>query len=162
MELAPKVPFESGLKPRMLEIIDSLAAEGSKCFLLPVGGSTPLGAWGYIEAFDEMMQQGLAENFDDVVVACGSGGTAAGLAIANFLLGSPVRMHGICVCDDQNYFYKHIDETLVALGVATTAREIIRIVDGYKGHHIQPPSVGLTHTCRQGLCAVVAKRDRLH
>ncbi len=35
--------------------------------------------------------QGLFDRFDDVVLAAGSAGTAAGLAIANYLTGSKVK-----------------------------------------------------------------------
>ena len=35
--------------------------------------------------------QDLYENFDDVVVATGSGGTISGLAVANYLTGSRIR-----------------------------------------------------------------------
>ena len=134
--LAPKGPYLTTLTPRM----DRIAAEheastGGKMFHVPVGGSTPLGAWGYIDAFDELLEQGLAERFDDIVLACGSGGTVCGLAVANYLCGSPVRVHGITVCDNADYFYGHIDETLAALGLAgeTSARSIVSIVDGHKG-----------------------------
>ena len=36
--------------------------------------------------------QGALEDFDDLVFACGSGGTAAGLSIANYLTGSKLRL----------------------------------------------------------------------
>ena len=36
--------------------------------------------------------QGLHENFDDVVVAVGSGGTLCGLAVANHLTGSKLKL----------------------------------------------------------------------
>ena len=35
--------------------------------------------------------QGVAENFDDLVVAVGSGGTVFGLALANYLTGSKLK-----------------------------------------------------------------------
>lgn len=35
--------------------------------------------------------QGLHEQFDDVVVAVGSGGSLCGLALANYLTGSKLR-----------------------------------------------------------------------
>ena len=35
--------------------------------------------------------QGVLEDYDDLVFACGSGGTAAGLSIANYLTGSKIR-----------------------------------------------------------------------
>lgn len=50
-----------------------------------------MGLFGYISVFEELLSQGLHENFDDIVFACGSGGTAGGLAIANYLTGSKVR-----------------------------------------------------------------------
>ena len=35
--------------------------------------------------------QGLVENFDDIVFACGSSGTAEGLSIGNYLSGSKLK-----------------------------------------------------------------------
>ena len=32
-------------------------SEGHVPYLIPVGGSTTLGTWGYIEAFRELMEQ---------------------------------------------------------------------------------------------------------
>jgi 1-aminocyclopropane-1-carboxylate deaminase/D-cysteine desulfhydrase-like pyridoxal-dependent ACC family enzyme len=55
---------------------ETLLSEQKKTsYLLTVGGSTALGAWGYIEAFRELLSQGLTDKYDDVVVTCGSGGT---------------------------------------------------------------------------------------
>ena len=31
--------------------------EGHKAYIIPAGGSSTLGAWGYIDGFDEMMKQ---------------------------------------------------------------------------------------------------------
>lgn len=46
--------------------------------------------FGYLEAWNELMEQGVQEKFDDLVVACGSGGTISGLAIGNYLTGRQV------------------------------------------------------------------------
>lgn len=56
-----------------------------------MGGTCPLGEWGYIQAWEELRGQGALDNIDDVVVAIGSGGTACGLAIGNYLTGSKVK-----------------------------------------------------------------------
>ena len=37
------------------------------------------------------MFQNVLEDFDDIVMTCGSGGTAAGIAIANYLTGSKLK-----------------------------------------------------------------------
>eukprot|EP00042_Codosiga_hollandica_P029196 m.159232 g.159232 ORF g.159232 m.159232 type:complete len:362 (-) comp53009_c0_seq2:18-1103(-) len=132
--LAPRVPFETGLKPIMEGIIQEEASKhNARTYLLPVGGSNLVGVWGYVDAFRELLDQRLEENFDDIVLAVGSGGTACGLAVANYLAKSPVRIHAISVCDSAPYFYDHIDAILRDLGVPARAQDIIRIVDGYKG-----------------------------
>ena len=66
-------------------------SEGSNPYIIPVGGSNSVGSWGYIEAFRELMDEGALENFDDIVVATGSGGTICGLAIANYLTGLKIK-----------------------------------------------------------------------
>lgn len=79
-----------------------------------MGGSNSLGTWGYVEAVREIAQQleagqaGGADGFDDVIMACGSGGTTAGVALAAQLSGMKAKVHGYGVCDDEEYFYEYI------------------------------------------------------
>jgi D-cysteine desulfhydrase family pyridoxal phosphate-dependent enzyme len=114
---------------------DNLKSKGHNPYLVPIGGSNALGIWGYLEGFDELLQQGVLNDFDDIVMAVGSGGTAAGFAIGNYLTGSKLKIHAICACDNSDYFHKFIDEHLVELGItSTTSRDIIDIIDGYKGN----------------------------
>jgi D-cysteine desulfhydrase family pyridoxal phosphate-dependent enzyme len=51
---------------------------GSRAYAMPIGGSTAVGALGYIEAADELMSQ-MESPPDWVVCAASSGGTLAGL-----------------------------------------------------------------------------------
>lgn len=129
-----------GLKHKMEDYKQKLESEGHTPYLIPVGGSTTVGTWGYIEAYRELMDQGLHQDFDDVVVAVGSGGTLCGLAIANYLAGSKLRIHGVCVCDNAEYFHGHIDQQLQAFGGLTdtegkplSSRDIVDVIEGYKG-----------------------------
>ena len=48
--------------------------------------------------------------------ACGSGGTAAGIALGNHLSGYGARIHAYGVCDDPDYFYAYIDDLLAGVG----------------------------------------------
>jgi len=61
------------------DIADELRAIGRKPYVIPVGGSSPLGASAYVRAADEIVAD---LGHDDVVIvtATGSGGTHAGLA----------------------------------------------------------------------------------
>ncbi len=70
--------------------IDSLAEDvtrrGLRPYAIPEGGASWVGTLGYVQACREMRRQldvGLAggAKFDGVVIACGSGGCAAGLAL---------------------------------------------------------------------------------
>lgn len=126
-------PYATSMRPKMETLAGRLLKEkGQKSRCICVGGSDPVGLWGYVEAYAELLSQGAAEKFSDVVVAVGSGGTASGLAIANYLAGGHMRVHAVSVCDTPDYFYDHVDEMLTAVGLSgsTRARDIIRVYDG--------------------------------
>lgn len=111
----------------MNQLGDILQAQGLKPYVIPVGGSCALGAFGYIECVKEIMDFAATEDlpFDHIVTACGSGGTAAGLALGLRLAGltggpgvsGKTQLHCVGVCDSPQYFYDHIREVSVALGV---------------------------------------------
>jgi len=64
------------------------------------GGSTPLGTLGYVEAGLELAAQVKAGELPQparAVVAVGSGGTAAGLALGMRMAGLDTRVHGVVV-----------------------------------------------------------------
>ncbi|XP_022800920.1 bifunctional D-cysteine desulfhydrase/1-aminocyclopropane-1-carboxylate deaminase, mitochondrial-like, partial [Stylophora pistillata] len=89
--LVPELKYKSGLKPMMEKVAEKLRQQGSAPYLVEVGGSSYTGLFGYLTAFQEMMDQNLLEDFDDIVLTVGSGGTAAGIAIANYLTGSKLK-----------------------------------------------------------------------
>ena len=66
------------------ELSEALVLSGRRPYAIPVGGSNALGSWGYLLAVDELRAQ-LPERWRGqpvtLVTACGSGGTAAGLAV---------------------------------------------------------------------------------
>ncbi|HEX8304303.1 MAG TPA: pyridoxal-phosphate dependent enzyme [Jatrophihabitans sp.] len=72
-------------------ITEQLRADGARPMLLPLGGSTAIGARGYLEAGRELLGQ--LPDLHTAVVALGSGGTMAGLVAA---LG-PERVFGVDV-----------------------------------------------------------------
>ncbi|WP_405865079.1 MULTISPECIES: D-cysteine desulfhydrase family protein [unclassified Streptomyces] len=59
------------------DVCVQLRRDGARPFLIPFGGSSPLGARGYAECGDELRTQ--LPDVEHVVVALGSGGTMAGL-----------------------------------------------------------------------------------
>jgi len=71
-------------------------------YFLTVGGSSPLGCLGYVEAALELAEQLRAGELPEpshVVVALGSGGTAAGLVAGLRIAGLRARVVGVVVND---------------------------------------------------------------
>eukprot|EP00929_Paragymnodinium_shiwhaense_P074493 TRINITY_DN38140_c0_g1_i1.p1 TRINITY_DN38140_c0_g1~~TRINITY_DN38140_c0_g1_i1.p1 ORF type:complete len:544 (-),score=126.70 TRINITY_DN38140_c0_g1_i1:203-1834(-) len=89
---------------------ESLKKAGKKPFAFPSGGSNALGCWGYIESVSEVLTQAgaMAMDFDKVYFACGSGGTAAGLALGLHWSGALARgteLVALGVDDTPEIFY---------------------------------------------------------
>ena len=79
-----------------------LALQGRKAFSIPVGGSTPLGAVGYIHCVEEIARQAREAGVDvgHIVSATGSGGTTAGLVLGAALHLPEAKVTGLGVDDD--------------------------------------------------------------
>jgi len=94
----------------MRNVAAELASAGEKPYVIPEGGSNGLGALGYVEAMGEVRAQldaGLAgdtKSFDLIVHACGSGGTAAGVALGAARYEVATRVAPMAVCDDRRTF----------------------------------------------------------
>lgn len=87
--------MDAGLEREM----ERLRAAGKKPYAIPIGGSTPLGELGYVTAAREFAGQctDQACEIDTVVLAVGSAGTAAGLALGLKMFTPRTRMVGVSV-----------------------------------------------------------------
>lgn len=80
------------------ELATRLEAQGFRPYVIPVGGSNALGALGYVESALEIAQQCEgAVSLSSVVVASGSAGTHAGLAVGLEQLLPEVELIGVTV-----------------------------------------------------------------
>jgi len=90
---------------------------GERPYVVPEGGSNGLGALGYVDAMAEVRAQldalG-APPFDVVVHACGSGGTAAGIALGASTHRVAKALHVMAVCDDAPTFTRRIEDLIAA------------------------------------------------
>jgi D-cysteine desulfhydrase family pyridoxal phosphate-dependent enzyme len=90
-------------RPAMERIADELRQRGERPYLIPTGGSTPLGAAAYVAAAFELTQQLIAlgtEVSRVYVTTSTSGGTHAGLALGTKLCGQPFDVLGIAIEED--------------------------------------------------------------
>ena len=80
------VPAGSDMAGAMSRVAEELAAEDRKGYVIPGGGSNPVGATGYVACAQEIQEQMFTKalNIDRVCVASGSAGTHAGL-LAGFI-----------------------------------------------------------------------------
>ena len=136
----------------------------SNPYIIPVGGSNEIGLFGYLDCVNEIITttSNSAEsaescdnlNFDHVVFACGSGGTATGLGLgfrlhemyqtlgkqeydafltSNLQDSTPplhhTHVHGVYVCDSAEYFYKHIEDICHELDFTTNTSRPITTAD---------------------------------
>lgn len=79
-------------------------AQGRNCWVIPMGGSSWLGTVGFVNAAFELARQVEAGELpcpDELYVATGTMGTAAGLALGLALAGLPTRVQAVRVTDDR-------------------------------------------------------------
>jgi D-cysteine desulfhydrase len=154
---------------RRAELLESarakLEAEGEPAYVIPEGGSNGLGSLGYVGAMQEVREQldlglgGGPEPFAAVVHACGSGGTAAGVALGAAQWNVAKETHAIAVCDDRRYF------TSVCQRIIGEARALdpglgepgpLVIHDAFKG-----PKYGVASDAQLRFIVEVARRTGL-
>lgn len=120
------------------EVEADVRGEGRVPYSVPEGGSSALGAVGYVRAWDEIHAQATAAGveFDAVVCAVGSGGTLAGLVAGARRAGYGGRVVGVNVCDDAATFERITSALLAEMqdrwGIPREGARA-ELLDGYVG-----------------------------
>lgn len=101
----------------MSEAARSLESAGARPYIIPVGGSTPVGCLGYVQAVRELAAQGEQQRFRPAVIvaAVGSTGTLAGLTLGRNLFLPACRIAGVSVSRAAD------NATRVAAGIVAAA-----------------------------------------
>jgi L-cysteate sulfo-lyase len=94
-----KRPGAADMNAEMEALASDLRAKGKKPYVIPGGGSNPVGALGYVNAALELLVQGndLGIKIAHVVHATGSAGTQAGLVTGLVAANSAIPVLGIGV-----------------------------------------------------------------
>jgi 1-aminocyclopropane-1-carboxylate deaminase/D-cysteine desulfhydrase-like pyridoxal-dependent ACC family enzyme len=84
---------------KVAEVVEHLTRRGRRPYVIPIGGSSPIGALGYLDATRELHEQLTASTIraDRLYYASGSRGTQAGLELGARAFGVEYRLHGIAV-----------------------------------------------------------------
>lgn len=135
-----KFPDGTDMNAAMENLAATLRSEGKNPYIIPGGGSNPIGALGYVNCALELLKQSNDINLkiDHVVHATGSAGTQAGLVTGFSLTNSQIPVLGIGVRVDQETqeqnVYKLACHTAEYLGCAgNVAREDVKANCDYVG-----------------------------
>ncbi len=85
-----------------------LEKKNKKVYVIPGGGSTTLGIWGYVNFIDELQTQCDLKKIRGIVSACGSGGTAAGLLVGASLRNLNLKIYAVNVLHSKEAIKKKI------------------------------------------------------
>lgn len=94
-----KRPGGADMNAEMATLAEKLTDEGETPYIIPGGGSNPIGALGYVNCVRELVEQAdeIGVHFDCLVHATGSSGTQAGLVTGLAAIESDIALLGIGV-----------------------------------------------------------------
>ena len=149
------VPGGSDMMKEMQNVADELIAESRKPYIIPGGGSTPLGALGYVACAEEILAQAFEKGikFDCVVCASGSAGTHAGLITGFCGNNSLIPVIGINVSrtkeDQEKLVYDLVQKTVDYIGIKSKiSKDAVVCYDEYVGPGYSLPTSEMAEAVR--------------
>jgi D-cysteine desulfhydrase len=149
------VPGGSDMTAAMQAVADEVAGEGRKAYVIPGGGSNPVGATGYVACAEEILAQtfDLGIRIDRIICASGSAGTHAGLVTGLCGNNSNIPVVGINVsrpkAAQEELVYDLVQETAKHVGVASAiARDAVVCFDEYVGPGYSLPTPQMAEAVR--------------
>jgi len=124
----------------MEEISEESKSQGKNPYIIPEGGSNPLGVWGYIRASFEMKKQVAKLNLktNTIITALSSAGTYCGLFLGAKLSAWKAEVVGINVRFLPSYpvekIYSLLEKTIAQYRLKVKFKEKeIKVIEGYVG-----------------------------
>ena len=147
-------PAGADLAGAMAAVAEDLAAQGRKAYVIPGGGSNPLGALGYAACAQELVGQAFEAGlvFDHLVCASGSAGTHAGLLAGLHGLNAGLPVTGISVrrprAEQEANVHALAVETAALIGIAPPPRSSVTVLDDWVGPGYSLPSPEMIEAVR--------------
>ena len=150
VEQVKVVPAGAPMSEEMAAVAGELAAAGRKGYVIPGGGSNPLGALGYVACAQEILAQtfDLGLDIQTILCASGSAGTQAGLVTGVQGCNLNVPVLGINVSRTKQaqevLVYGLVQETAEHVGLrAAIPRETVACFGDYVGPGYSLPTPGM-------------------
>jgi D-cysteine desulfhydrase len=155
VERVTVIPSGSDMMKAMDKVADEVKAEGRNAYVIPVGGSNPIGATGYVACAQEIMAQTFEQgiNIDYVVCASGSAGTHAGLLTGLYGCNMNVPVLGINVSrpkqDQKELVYDLVKRTAQHVSLKLEiSPEAVTCFDEYVGPGYSLPTPEMAEAVR--------------
>jgi D-cysteine desulfhydrase len=155
VEKVKVIPGGSDTMKAMQQEGDEVASEGRQAYIIPGGGSNPIGATGYVACAQEILGQLFDQNLniDRVVCASGSTGTHAGLVTGFYGTNSNLPVIGINVsrqkAEQEELVYDLVRQTATHVGVASEIpRDAILCFGDYVGPGYSRPTDKMAEAVR--------------
>ncbi|WP_409307399.1 D-cysteine desulfhydrase [Pectobacterium sp. B1J-3] len=148
-EVVEHLPAGTNMQQAMEALADSLRKEGFKPYVIPGGGSNPIGALGYVACAEELLFQSSQQRLriDHIVHATGSTGTQAGLVTGLTATNSQIPLLGISVRapreQQEENVYALAQRTWQLLGIpGSIPRDTVKVNSDYVGDGYGIPTDG--------------------
>ena len=117
----PRFAVAPDEEERVRQIVEEMRARGERPYVIPVGGSSGVGALGYAFGTRELVEQLESMQIAPtrMYYASGSRGTQAGLELGSRLFSPPYQLHGIAVSGGEE------EKRVRAARVATEAAALL-------------------------------------
>ncbi|MFJ5480111.1 D-cysteine desulfhydrase [Pectobacterium carotovorum] len=154
-EIIDHLPAGTDMQQAMETLAESLRKEGLKPYVIPGGGSSPVGALGYVACAEELLFQSSQQRLriDHIVHATGSTGTQAGLVTGLVATNSQIPLLGISVrapkAKQEENVYALAQRTSQLLGIpGALPRSAVQVNSDYVGKGYGIPTEGTLEALR--------------
>ncbi len=153
--IVESLPAGTDMQLAMEKLASSLREQGHRPYVIPGGGSNPIGALGYVACAEELLYQSSQQRLriDHVVHATGSTGTQAGLVTGLNASNSGIPVLGISVraprAKQEENVYALASATWQLLGArGELSREQVIVNSDYVGEGYGLPTEGTLEALR--------------
>jgi D-cysteine desulfhydrase family pyridoxal phosphate-dependent enzyme len=119
----PRLATSDVEEAKVAEVVADLQARGQRPYVVPVGGSSPIGVLGYLSGTREIVEQlaSMGERAARLYFASGSRGTQAGLTLGAKVFSAPYAVTGIAVSGGEPWKRER------ALRIANAAADLAKV-----------------------------------
>jgi len=144
------VPAGTDVEAALRSVAAEVRAAGGVPYVIPIGGSNPVGALGYVDCAQEITTQATAmgERVGHIVHASGSSGTQAGLIAGLAALSSDIVVHGVSIDQTSAALKARVEDlaqrTLELLGPGPrNSTPPVRTYDAFVGEAYGQPTTAM-------------------